>query len=303
MRKFKKIIIILLLLYILLQIIINYNNIHHIIYFSYKIFIENIIPNLLPFLIISSLLINYGFVDICYKIFNPIMNKLFRIDGNAAFVFIMSLLTGFPSNSKYTKDLLTNNKISLKNATKILTFTHFSNPLFVIGTVSNLIDFKTSLIILFSHYAGNIIIGLLFRNLFIDYSKNELIKTKEEPFGKALLKGVRNSIDTLLLIFGTMTFFLIITNIISSLFMLPPIIKFLLSRFLEFIQGITYAGLLSIEHKYKATLMGIFISFGGLSVHAQILSVISDTEIPYKPFFIARLIHSVITGFLVYVLI
>ena len=58
------------------------------------------------------------------------------------------------------------NKLNEKEATKILMFSHFSNPLFILGTVSLtfLNNKKIGLIVMMSHYLSNIIIGFLFRN-------------------------------------------------------------------------------------------------------------------------------------------
>lgn len=303
MKNFKNILIIYFLLFILLQIFINISKIHEIIFFSYKIFIDNIVPNLFPFLVISNILVNYGFVDIISKLFNPIMKKVFNIDGAASFVFFMSFLTGFPSNAKYTKDLLTKNLISSTSATKILTFTHFSNPLFIIGNVSLLISKKAAYTILFAHFLGNVLIGLLFRNCYIEKANCNFDKKSKLSFGEALSNSVKGTIDTLLLIYGTMTFFLIISCILSSILNLNQLNNCLMSGIMEFTQGIKYTSLLNIDYKFKTVLIGMFISFGGLSVHAQILSIIANTNILYKPFFLARIIHSFITGFIIYLII
>lgn len=303
MKNFKNILIIYFLLFILLQIFINISKIHEIIFFSYKIFIDNIVPNLFPFLVISNILVNYGFVDIISKLFNPIMKKVFNIDGAASFVFFMSFLTGFPSNAKYTKDLLTKNLISSTSATKILTFTHFSNPLFIIGNVSLLISKKAAYTILFAHFLGNVLIGLLFRNCYIEKTNCNFDKKSKLSFGEALSNSVKGTIDTLLLIYGTMTFFLIISCILSSILNLNQLNNCLMSGIMEFTQGIKYTSLLNIDYKFKTVLIGMFISFGGLSVHAQILSIIANTNILYKPFFLARIIHSFITGFIIYLII
>lgn len=41
----------------------------------------------------------------------------------------------FPSNAKYTKELYLEGSINEHEASKILMFTHFSNPLFLLGTL------------------------------------------------------------------------------------------------------------------------------------------------------------------------
>ena len=134
--------------------------------YSFDIWINNVFPSLFPFFVLSEILINYGFIELIGEIFKPIFERLFKINGNAAFVFIMSLLSGFPSNAKYTKELYLQNKLTKEEATKILMFSHFSNPLFILGTISItfLNDKKLGLIIMFSQYFSNILIGFFFRN-------------------------------------------------------------------------------------------------------------------------------------------
>lgn len=304
MKKHLNSLVMLLLLYITLQVLNNHTEVTNSILFSFKIFKNNVFPNIFPFLIISGLLINYGFVDICSKIFSPIMKKLFRINGNASFIFIMSLLSGFPSNAKYTKELYLNGCLDEIEATKILMFTHFSNPLFIIGTISVFLNSqRIAIIILICHYITNIIIGLLFRNAFISDENKSINKTIPKNFGLALSSTIMSCINTLLLIFGTITVFLIITTLLSKQLPLPSFYQSILSGIFEMTQGLKYTSLLDISLKTKAILMTMFISFGGLSVHMQVLSIISDTKIRYQPYLIARLLHCSIAGLLVYFLL
>ena len=89
------------------------------------IWINNIIPSLLPFYILSEFLINYGFVDLFSYLTNNITYSLFKINGEASFVLILSLLSGTPSNAKYIKMLRDKSLINDMEGTKLLTFTHF----------------------------------------------------------------------------------------------------------------------------------------------------------------------------------
>ena len=63
------------------------------------------------------------------------MTKLFNVKGIGSFVFFMSMISGYPSNAKYVKELLDKKLINEVDANKILMFTCFSNPLFIINTV------------------------------------------------------------------------------------------------------------------------------------------------------------------------
>lgn len=303
MKNIRHFLILILLFYFMLQIFYYTKEVNEAILLSFSIFKNNVFPNLFPFLILSGLLINYGFVDICSKVFKKIMKKLFKVSGNASFIFFMSMLSGFPSNAKYTKELLQNGYINELEATKILMFTHFSNPLFILGMISSFLNKKLAILILICHYLGNIIIGLIFRNIKIDVNNNKSCTSTSISFGQCLSNTIKNSIDTLLLIFGTITTFFIITTIIKVNFNFSPFIQTLISGILEMTQGLKLTSILDISIKYKAILMTMFLSFGGLSVHMQVLSIISDTKIKYFPFFFSRIMHAIISSLLVYFLI
>ena len=311
----KKIIISIFIMIVLIlcgfEILSESETIMNAVIYSFDIWTNNLFPSLFPFFVLSEILINYGFVELISELFKPIFQKLFKMNGNAAFVFIMSMLSGFPSNAKYTRQLYLEGKLTDKEATKILMFSHFSNPLFILGAISItfLNDRKLGIIVLISHYITNIIIGLLFRN----YNPSKIEKQKfsiknsilmmhnkrvnnNKTIGSIISNSLTNAINTLLLILGVVTTFLIITTIIDNNFHPDLLTKTFISGFLEMTQGLKHVSLLSIPNSYKTVLITMILSFGGLSVHTQILSIISDTKIKYKPFLLARLIHVVISS-------
>ena len=72
---------------------------------SSNIWLYNLVPSMLPFYVISDLLINYGLIDILAFLFKKIINKLFNVSENASFVIFFSMFTGFPSSCLlYTSD-------------------------------------------------------------------------------------------------------------------------------------------------------------------------------------------------------
>ena len=66
--------------------------------------------------------------------------------------------------------------------------------------------------------------------------------------------------------------------------------------------GISNVSMLNIDLKLKSTLITMILSFGGISVHMQVKSILSDTPIKYQPYLVARLLHSSISGLLIYFL-
>ena len=305
------VLIMILLLFLAWEILTESETILSSVNFSFTIWRDNIFPSLFPFFVLSEILINFGFVELVSELFKGIMSKLFKVSGNGAFVFIMSLVSGFPSNAKYIKELYLQKFINEYEATKILTFTHFSNPLFIIGTIGTtfLNNKKAGLLIIISHYLTNIIIGLIFRNYYpIEKKvtktslKKAIIKmhqkriSNNKSFGLIITNALLNSINTLLLILGIITMFLCITTIIDNNLTINNYNQSILNGFLEMTQGLKYISILDVPLKFKTTLIVMILSFGGLSVHMQIMSILSDTKIKYLPFLTARLLHSAISA-------
>ena len=318
MRKFiTSILIMCVLLFIMFEILTSSTSIMETVSFSFGVWKNNIFPSLFPFFVLSEFLINYGFIEFVSELFKPIMNKLFKVKGVGAFVFIMSLISGFPSNSKYVRELYMNGLINEYEGAKLLTFTHFSNPLFILGTISILFlnNKEVGFLILLCHYFGNIIVGFMFRNYYVSEKESSKISFKNallnmhkrrisnnKSFGEVMSGALTNGINTLLLIFGVVTLFLVITTIIDNNINLSSYYQSILNGIVEMTQGLKYVSLLDIPLKIKGTLSVMFISFGGISVHIQLISILSDTKIKYFPFFVARVIHACISSLMFYFL-
>ncbi len=316
-KKLATIIIVLIILIICVEVLRESKSIMRTVTFSLNIWQSNIFPSLFPFFVISELLINCGFASFLGEILKKVMNKVFKLKGESSFALVLSMLSGFPSGSKYTKELYIKGLINDQEATKLLTFTHFSNPVFILGTISIMFlnNKEIGFLILVCHYIGSFIVGILFRNYYISPNNNIKISFKKAVdamhqkrvankmnFGQMITQALMNSINTLFLILGVITMFLIITTIIDNNINLNLYNQSILNGIFEMTQGLKYTSLLNIPLKNKAILATLFISFGGLSVHMQTISIISDTKIKYYPFLIARILHASISSLLIYIL-
>lgn len=297
--------IIFIFLSFLVLMIVFSDSVIKIVLYGIKIWKENIFTSLFPFFIISDLLINYGFIDLIGELFKKIMSKL-SLPGESSFVVITSIFSGFPSSSKYIKELLDNKKISIKNAEYLLSFTHYPNPLFVMGIVSeSVLHNKVSGIIVYiSIILGSFILAIFLRDKNSIYTTNinirktlELIhiKNKSNNFIKILTDSIIKTINTLMLLLGIITTFLILTTVLSNILNLNIYYKTIISGILEMTSGINNIKILPIPLIIKSCLITFFICFGGISIHLQIMSILSDYNIHYNKYFICRILHSVIS--------
>lgn len=316
-KKIVSVLILSILLILCFEILTTSKEILNSVSFSISVWKNNIFPSLFPFFIMSELLIEYGFVEFIGELLKPVMVYLFKANPNTAFIFIMSLISGCPSNAKYTKELLNQKLITEKDATKILMFSHFSNPLFILGTVSLVFlnNKEAGLLVLLCHYSVNLVIGVLFRSYLPSKKEpvqvsfqNAILKMHQKRiqnpknFGMILTGAILNTIQTLLLILGTITIFLVLTTIIDKNMNLSTFHQGILNGMIEMTQGLKYLSALHIPLSLKSTLTAMILSFGGFSVHMQVMSILSDTKVKYAPFLFSRIIHATLSALLVYFL-
>lgn len=304
-------------IFLLIMIFIKYSSVSQSIQTAFIIWKENLFPTLFPIFIISEILISLGFIPFLGTIFYPFTVGFLKLHKNASYVLCLSMLTGFPSSAKYITQLYQNRELDYKNSSKILLFSHFSNPLFIIGTIANSFLNNTSLIplLFISHYLPNFLLAFFFS--FNSSSKKENIKfsfynaTKvmydsylknKKSLGTILGQAIIGSINTLLLILGSISIFLVFTSIFNSIITLTPTIQAIFNGILEMSQGLKSISLLNISLRFKSMLSIMIISFGGFCVHLQIMSILSDTKIKYFPFLLARLYHAILSGIIAYLI-
>ena len=303
-NKIINIIVIISCLIILIEIFLNKILIFNTISYSLNIWITSIMPSLFPLFILSDILINYNITNYIPKAIKKIFTKLFNVSDSIITIFFLSILSGFPSSARNIRMMYDKKIITDKEASHALIFTHFSNPLFILGTISVffLKNNTLGIIILISHYIPNIILGITTRKLNKPINNIYNIKYNNLNFSKIMINAIKNSIDTLLTILGTLSCFLVISSIIINRINLDPYTGGILKGILEITMGLNSIANLNIPNIYKTIITSMLLSFGGLSIHMQVLSFLIDTNISYKKFFIARIYHSILSGILSYIL-
>ena len=250
-----------------------------------NLFMKSLFPVSFLFFIFSSLFIDYGLIDI--------LTNYLHLNGGVIYVTLMSLISGFPSGAKYTKELLEKNLISEKTANYLITFTHFPNPLFVLGTVGSILgDSKRTFYLLLSLIMGNFILAM------IKKPKEEpvFIEKKQSPknFASSLSSAVMSAVKVLITIYGTAIFFYLIAVIIIHYVRLPVYPYVLLNGFFDLTMGVFKTSLISNKNLQELFLL-CFISLGGFSIHMQVENIIFNTKIKYQNFLLGRIFGTIIS--------
>ena len=140
-----------------------------------------ILPTLFPFLVVTSLLLASGGLDLIARLFGGLFRRIFRVTKNGAFAVLAGFLCGYPMGAKVTADLLLAQKISSDEARYLLSFCNNTSPVFII----NFIVWKTfgedSLLIptLLILIASPVLMSFIFRRLYL----NGMIRFPEPSAG------------------------------------------------------------------------------------------------------------------------
>ncbi|MDQ0272388.1 sporulation integral membrane protein YlbJ [Cytobacillus purgationiresistens] len=296
---------------------------------------EIVFPSLLPFFIVSEILIGFGVVRFIGVLLEPLMRPLFKVPGVGGFVLAMGMASGYPAGAKFTARLRQEKQISRIEAERLVSFSNCSNPLFIFGAVS--VGFfnnaKIGIILALAHYLGNITVGLLMRFYGKNQEKEEIVTKKrkatlrsafsvlhqtrmseQRPLGKLLGDAVMSSIQTLLMIGGFIILFSVINKllfhvgitvvlakfleVLLSIFQLSPELSIaLFSGIFELTLGNQMASQVdTVTLMEKVIVASAILAFCGFSVQAQVASILAQTDIRFKPFFFARIIHAFIAA-------
>lgn len=295
--KYKNIIIIICSLFFLVNLIIYRNLVFDTVGFSLNIWITSLLPALFPFFIVSDILINYDVIKYFPKVIRNSIKYLFNVSDNGLVIILLSMLSGFPSNARNIKNMYLDKKITKEEGEHLLYFTHFSNPMFILGTIPLILNSnKISKYILISHYLANIILGICLRKYDrVNDSNTSNYKEDKHNFGLVLTTSIRKSLDSVLSILGTLTIFLIISTLLINFFNLDNTSSLLIKSILELTSGLKELGSYNLLDKYLLIISSCILSFGGLSVHMQVINELVDTDISYKNYFIGRILQVVLS--------
>ena len=273
----KKNLLKLLILIFIYLIFNNYSLVLNTTILGVNLWLNKVFPYLFIMIFLNDALINLGFSN---NFSNPIH-----------YIFIMSLLSGSPTSAYIINSLYKDNIINIKEANTSLMFTYFGNPLFLLS-IFNLIfhNQKITIKLMFIHYISNIIIYLFVKKRLNKHSLN--YKTSSFKITSSLKK----SMDTNILVLGSICLFLIINAILIKVFNLNGINKIIISGLLEVTQGLNNLINLKISYKLKEILASFFVSFGGLAIHLQIKCLLDENNLSYKSFLKGRIYQSLLAA-------
>lgn len=262
-----------------------------------------LLPTLLPFIILSNILIHTNSVYYISQALKPFIQKLFHVSDEACYAIFIGFLCGYPMGAKVIADLIHTGRISKKEGQYLLSFCNNTSPMFIISYIvmQHFKDESMLLGTLLILFLSPILCSFVFRKVYhiksTSYTQKGGSQSKIHFNFQIFDDAIMNGFETITKVGGYIILFSILFVLCSKL----PIHVFLplleISNGVPFIMNLSQN--ISITYPYVLGLT----SFGGFCAIAQTNSMIQDTKLSIFPYIMQKLITALVTSLLAIVYI
>jgi hypothetical protein len=241
-----------------------------------------IIPSLYPFTFCVLFIIKCTPLK-TPKFIDKITTKIFGFKGNLFFIFLLSLIGGYPLGAR----LLSNSK-DKTNAPLMLNYCVNAGPAFIILSVGVGVFHSREIgfLLFLSHIIPSLVLAILFKG------KIKITPEKEVKKPSGLIDDFVLSASEAAATLINICAFVILFSVICDYISLCPVLK-PLTLILEVSNALT-----KVHNVY---LLSALLGLGGICVWCQTFSLAKGFKINYFAFILCRIFHAVSSGFLSYI--
>ncbi|MEO2204117.1 nucleoside recognition domain-containing protein [Paenibacillus pabuli] len=281
-----------------------------------------IFPAMLPFLMLSQMLTAFGFTDALGVLLGPLMQRWFRLPGEAGLALAVGMCGGFPAGADTASRLVRDQQITGKQAIILVAAAHFANPMMIILVIGAAFLHQpgAGYFLLMIHWLSGWIAAIVAIRFNPGRQKQEnsssppklnpdhglwfqMMSAAREAqardgrgFGKLLGDTVSHAVQTLMMTGGYMIGFAVFIRLLglyltpgSSVALWPSVLELHLGTYQ--LSQTPWAPVLTIS------LIAAVLGWGGLCSHLQVSAVMKSAGMAAKSmiyFAAVRLIHALI---------
>ncbi len=287
---------------------------------------EIVLPSLLPFFIVSELLMGLGFVSLLGCLLEPALRPMFNLPGSAGFILAVSYISGFPLCASLTSRIRRHEMCTRDEGERLMAFTSNASPLFMLGAVSVGMYRNPALgpVIAGIHYLSALLCGIILKTMLpalgpeckgaVNLNQSTPRKAasffqssmlKEQGFGSLLGETIQKTSLILLSIGGFITFFSVIIGVAEAggvmggivhlltpaamlLHFDPSLLRASLYGLFEVTIGINQASQSPGTLAQQLMVIEALLAWNGLAVQAQVAGMIIGSDLRLWPYLLTR---------------
>ena len=255
-----------------------------------------IFPTLFPFLVVTSLLLSSGGLNLITRLFGGLFRRIFRVTQNGAFAVLAGFLCGYPMGAKVTADLLRAEKISDREARYLISFCNNTSPVFIVNFIvwKTFGDERLMLPTLLILIGSPVLMSFIFRRIYLKGrhpfpEPSAALKEKKTRFDFSVLDScMMNSFEAIVKVGGYIILFSVLLSLLEELSGQKSILM-AAAPALEVTNGILLlSSSVSDPGLRYAAVLGL-TSFGGLCSAAQTKCMLERTGLSVIPYIIQKL--------------
>ena len=236
---------------------------------SVNLWFQLVLPSLFPFLTATGILIRLGVAHKFGQLFQPFMQPVFHLSGICAFPLILGMISGYPSGAKITVTLCQKKALSPK-----------------------------------------LFFGFFYKKTNIAANSASYAISVTEPTGKILSDSVADAMETVTQIGGFIILFgviiealqqtgimLLLTQFFCGILPLSSaVVAGILGGILEMTNGASLLSQAPEPTQIQLVCITAILSFGGLSILAQTLGILSPLSIYSIKYIFSKGINSIFSA-------
>lgn len=275
-----------------------------------NLWVFTVLPSILPYTIISSLLLQLGAFKIPCRFIGRVLNR--QLPENEIFTVICGCLCGCPIGAKIAADSYRQGQIKKETAEFLMCACNNLSPSFLINYVftvvyspfiqlTSLNILTIFLIIIFSSLTGALITHKIFTrtnstgSAFYDMNKTIVCAQKKPAISKILEDCILSAFEIQAKIGGYIILFTIITSLLIHTLCLSDMQAAISGSILEVTSGLslflTYSdGMTNLSDRIIPALITALTTFGGICTIFQTKTAVSGSGLSITRYAISKLI-------------
>lgn len=267
---------------------------------------EVVMPALLPFLILSYVILGMGISDSVSRFLAPLFCRLFGISKAGCYPLMIGMLSGYPVGAAAVAQSYERGLLSKTEAQRILHFCNNASPMFLVEYVGSLcLGYHYPLVTLCLLYASMwsvcVCDRIWLRLRGHDDKKVVLSLPAESTPRQGLIavldEGILHAFTTLAKIGGYIVLFSVVAGFVQEYLPVGLMTRGIISSIFEITSGLEQICVMydQVPHSVCVVVM-MLSSFGGLSSVAQTASVIGKTDLSIFRYLFAKLRQALFCG-------
>lgn len=252
-----------------------------------------VLPALLPFLILSSVILGLGIDNSISRLAAPLLTRVFGISRAGCYPVVIGMLSGYPLGAATVGEMVRRGRISSEEAQYILHFCNNASPMFLLQFIGiHCLGFRQPLLVMgiiyLSAWTNTLIERFVFHPVMAEKPMPDWVIQQKPSLIRLLDESILYGFTVLAKVGGYIILFSILAGVLERVLPVPMPIRAVITGILEITTGADQIVHMAVPEGWRMILLLGCSAFGGFSSVAQSASVLAETGLSIRKYICAK---------------